>query len=109
MRLGQLHLKATSTWSTAHSYGSALVPVQRPHTSRESQPELDHRAGTASGCAADTDDGRGANANTCSTCQRPELMTLTVVKGCDNETVTCSQSLFDRLVRVVVTAPDCVP
>jgi len=57
---------------------------------------LDHRAGTASGWAADTDVGRGANANTCSTCQRPELMCITVVKGCDNEAVTSSQPLFDR-------------
>jgi len=54
------------------------------------------RAGTASGWAADTDDGRGANANTCSTCQRCGLMCITVVKGCDNEAVTCSQPLFDR-------------
>jgi nicotinamidase-related amidase len=57
---------------------------------------LVQRAGTASGCAAATDDGLGARANTCSTCQRWLLTGLTVVKGCDNEAVTPGQNLFDR-------------
>ena len=52
------------------SYGSALDPEQRPHTARSSHPIPLHRAGTASGWAPASDDGRGASASTCSTAHR---------------------------------------
>ena len=76
---------ATPTWSTTHSYGSALPPTHRPHTARSSQPVPTHRVGTASGCAAATDDGFGASASTCSTCHRPctDAHAATVLRGCD--------------------------
>jgi nicotinamidase-related amidase len=60
-----------------------------------------HRAGTANGWAAATYEGRGANAKTCSTCQRRVLTPVTVVKGCDRDGATLSgmrrdHQLFDR-------------
>lgn len=74
--------------------------MHRPHNARASQPVPAQRAGTASGCAPETEVGLGANANTCSTCHRRLLTPVTVVKGCDaehcdNRRMTTA-SLFDR-------------
>ena len=76
-RLGQLQRKPTATWSTTHSYGSALVPVHRPHTACALHPVPTQRDDTASGRAAATDDGLGASASTCSTCHLPSCALTT--------------------------------
>jgi nicotinamidase-related amidase len=70
--------------------------MQRPHTARESHPVPAQRAGTDSGWAAATDDALGANAKTCSTCQRRVLTPVTVVKGCDTVEMKPDHQLFDR-------------
>ena len=56
--LGHEQRKATPTWSTTASYGSALDPEQRPHTAHASHPVPLQRVGTASGCAPATDAGQ---------------------------------------------------
>ena len=63
-RLGQEHLKAGPSASTATSYGREPLPRQSPQTARSSMPVSLHGAGRASLRAALTDDASGASAST---------------------------------------------